>query len=103
QRNRGLQTIMFYSVAQHPSETALMLGGTQDNGGLRYLGHPLWQHVQDGDAFYAVIPIGSPTEWYLSMLFEQGTVIRSRSFGANGTFGGASDGIERGALDYFTF
>jgi photosystem II stability/assembly factor-like uncharacterized protein len=41
-RNRGLNTMQFYQVANHPQWAALVLGGTQDNGGAFYTGAPGW-------------------------------------------------------------
>ena len=47
--NRGLNTLQFFGIDQHPITTALVVGGTQDNGTLVYRGGPAWSHADDGD------------------------------------------------------
>jgi photosystem II stability/assembly factor-like uncharacterized protein len=47
--NKGLAITEFEFIAQHPRHEAFLIGGTQDNGTLRYEGEGAWQHVQDGD------------------------------------------------------
>ena len=54
-RNRGLQTTMFYHLTHHPVVPAVILGGTQDNGGLRFTGHPAWQETLGGDVTHTAI------------------------------------------------
>ena len=41
-RNRGLGTVQLYAVANHPEWSAVMLVGTQDNGGAFATGAPAW-------------------------------------------------------------
>lgn len=43
QRNRDLATLQFYHVTNHPQRAAVLLGGTQDNGGAFYTGAPAWK------------------------------------------------------------
>lgn len=47
--NQGLAITEFQFIADHRDHDAWMIGGTQDNGTLRYEGLGLWHHVQDGD------------------------------------------------------
>lgn len=47
--NKNLAITEFEFIAQHPEFEAWLLGGTQDNGTLRYEGQEIWYHVQDGD------------------------------------------------------
>ena len=47
--NKGLAITEFEFIAQHPRHDAFLIGGTQDNGTLRYEGEDAWHHVQDGD------------------------------------------------------
>ncbi len=42
-RNRDLATLQFYHVTNHPTWAAILLGGTQDNGGAFYTGAPAWR------------------------------------------------------------
>jgi hypothetical protein len=45
----------------------VLLGGTQDNGGQRYLGHPAWRIVTHGDGPFTAIEPKMPREWYIGM------------------------------------
>jgi photosystem II stability/assembly factor-like uncharacterized protein len=47
--NKGLCTTEFEYLAQHPQYDAWLIGGTQDNGTMRYEGGEVWPHVADGD------------------------------------------------------
>jgi photosystem II stability/assembly factor-like uncharacterized protein len=47
--NPGLGITEFEFLAQHPTSTSWILGGTQDNGTLRHKGNGEWEHVADGD------------------------------------------------------
>ena len=47
--NKGLNITEFEFLAQHPQFETWLLGGTQDNGTLRYEGEEVWFHVEDGD------------------------------------------------------
>lgn len=64
-RNKDLATLQYFGAADHASYEAVMLGGTQDNGAQRYLGHPAWQHSAPGDgAFCAISRTGDTHQWY---------------------------------------
>jgi photosystem II stability/assembly factor-like uncharacterized protein len=58
--NRGLCITEFEYLAQHPLWEAYLLGGTQDNGTLRYEGEEVWYHVQDGDGGDCGVNAGAP-------------------------------------------
>ena len=58
--NRGLCITEFEFLAQHPEHEAWLLGGTQDNGTLRFEGEEVWFHVQDGDGGDVGLNSGSP-------------------------------------------
>lgn len=47
--NKGMCITHFEYIAQHPEFDAWLLGGTQDNGTLRYEGGEVWYRVADGD------------------------------------------------------
>ena len=47
--NKGLGITEFQSIAQHARLDAWLIGGTQDNGTLRYEALGTWFHVRDGD------------------------------------------------------
>ncbi|MBI2358488.1 MAG: glycosyl hydrolase [Deltaproteobacteria bacterium] len=43
QRNRDLATLQFYHITNQPQWPAVLLGGTQDNGGVFYTAAPAWK------------------------------------------------------------
>jgi len=92
-RNRGLHTFQLYSVSQHPRASDLLFAGTQDNGGIRYTGHPAWRTVTGGDAFYTAIHQAMPNVWYATPTYDQGRVSRSLLFGAADSFSEQPDGL----------
>jgi hypothetical protein len=47
--NKGLCITQFEYLAQHPGVDSWLLGGTQDNGTLRYEGGEVWYQVAVGD------------------------------------------------------
>jgi hypothetical protein len=56
--NTGLATFTMNHLGQHPTEDAILYCGTQDNGGLCYLGDEAWTYVSGGDSGYFVV------NWY---------------------------------------
>ena len=68
--NSGLALTQFYSgISLHPSEFAIVLGGTQDNGTLRYNNSTTWAPVIGGDGGFTAINYDNPliqfgeTQW----------------------------------------
>jgi photosystem II stability/assembly factor-like uncharacterized protein len=68
--NAGLELTQFYSgISLHPSERTIVLGGTQDNGTLRYSNSPTWAAVIGGDGGFTAINPDNPavqfgeTQW----------------------------------------
>jgi PKD repeat protein len=53
--NSSLNVAQFQSLALHPSNANIALGGTQDNGTARYSGSPLWSQRIAGDGGLALI------------------------------------------------
>jgi BNR/Asp-box repeat len=47
--NDGLAITEIEFLAQDPGSSRWLLAGTQDNGTIRYVGQPIWDHVADGD------------------------------------------------------
>jgi photosystem II stability/assembly factor-like uncharacterized protein len=62
--NKGLCITEFEYLAAHPQFDAWLIGGTQDNGTMRYEGEEVWYHVQDGDGGDCGINEGSPYTCY---------------------------------------
>ncbi len=59
-RNSGLQTLTMNQVDHHPTEDAVVFGGTQDNGGARFTGEEAWLHSVWGDCGAFVVNWNDP-------------------------------------------
>lgn len=62
--NATLSITQFQSVAVHPYDPALVIGGTQDNGTNLYYGQPAWAHIDDGDGGATLIDQSNPSVMY---------------------------------------
>ncbi len=62
--NQNLSFSQFQSVALHPTDLALLLGGTQDNGTLLYNGGISWSLSDGGDGGFALIDQSNPQVMY---------------------------------------
>lgn len=91
-RNKGLATLQYYGFGQHPSLDAVILGGTQDNGAQRYLGHPAWEHSALGDGAFAAIDFSDTTKFYESRWWNFPS-FRSDAAGNPGTWQNKKTGI----------
>lgn len=89
-RNRGLQTMQYFFVAQHPQWESVLLAGAQDNGAQRYEGHPAWTLSAFGDGGYAAIDPTTPSRWYEGRFNLQNVALfgcfRSDTAGDPGSF-----------------
>jgi hypothetical protein len=101
QRNRDLGTLQYVSVAQHPQYEAVLLGGTQDNGTHRALGHTAWWLAREGDGGFVAIDPTTPTRMYSEYIGS--TFYRSDSAGAPGTWDEKHAGITGGSEFYAPF
>lgn len=77
--NPGLAITEFEYLAQHPTESAWIIGGTQDNGTLRHREDETWDQVGLGDGGDCAINSSSPQTCYRSYVFM--VAFRSRSAG----------------------
>jgi photosystem II stability/assembly factor-like uncharacterized protein len=59
--NKGLCLTQMEFIDQHPSSTAVVFGGTQDNGTEQYRGTPVFTHADDGDGGFVVVNQSDPT------------------------------------------
>lgn len=62
--NNTLSITQFQSIALHPYDPNLVIGGTQDNGTNRFSGNPAWTHVDDGDGGFTLIDQADPQVVY---------------------------------------
>jgi photosystem II stability/assembly factor-like uncharacterized protein len=92
-RNKDLATLQYFGTANHGTYEAIALGGTQDNGAQRYVGHPAWEHAALGDgAFCAIDKTSNSHRWYETRWYSF-PCFRSDSSGAAGTFAAKQSGI----------
>jgi hypothetical protein len=76
-RNRGLQTMQFYSLAQHADDANLVIAGAQDNGVPRYQGSAAWELSSGGDGFFVAIDPVDKFRWYSSYCFMSDGKVRA--------------------------
>lgn len=70
--NGNLTITQFYSgIALHPTDTTVVLGGTQDNGTLEFAGTPVWNFVLNGDGGYTAIDPVNPGIAYAETQWQQ--------------------------------
>lgn len=62
--NKTLGVTQFYTVTPHPTDSSFVLGGTQDNGSLRYESDIAWPQQNAGDGGPSVIEWDSPEIYY---------------------------------------
>jgi uncharacterized protein (TIGR03437 family) len=62
--NQTLNITQFYTIALHPADPNLLLGGTQDNGTDRYDGGLNWFHSRGGDGGAVLIDQSNPQVMY---------------------------------------
>ncbi|MBI4854078.1 MAG: hypothetical protein HY819_19965 [Acidobacteria bacterium] len=91
--NAGLNLTQFQSIAMHPTNPRITIGGTQDNGTNMYLGNEMWEHADDGDGGFTAIDQNNPSVMYHT--FFRVSLRRSDSGGRLGTWVDASQGINR--------
>ena len=95
--NTNLATIQFYPGASvHPDYAQvgarLALGGTQDNGTVKYGGSPQWDTIFGGDGAFSAIDFTVPDDvWYISA--QNLYVLKTTNGGAN--FAPAITGLPR--------
>ncbi|MEW6732303.1 MAG: hypothetical protein AB1489_13320 [Acidobacteriota bacterium] len=97
-RNSTLNITQFQSVAIHPTDPNITIGGTQDNGTNLYVGNDTWQHADDGDGGFAAIDQSSPNVMYHTYFNFPGIGIgpaRSEQGGRLGSWDDAFSGINQ--------
>lgn len=88
QNNTTLKATQFQSIAVHPTDADITIGGTQDNGtNMLLTGGTTWLHAVDGDGGFSMIDQSTPTTMYTTFFNQAGSQIGySRSL-TGGTFG----------------
>ena len=95
-RNLDISALQFYDLGQHPVYEAILIGGSQDNGGFHYSGAPIWKRTwvapelnpdkMGGDGVIAQI---DPFDGYIHYYGTGPEASASRSDDAGKTFGAA--------------
>lgn len=62
--NDTLNITQFQSIALHPTDSNIVIGGTQDNGTNRFDGDTRWTHIRDGDGGSTLIDQSNPMTMY---------------------------------------
>src|SRR5215813_8397080 len=88
QNNSTMRATQFQSIALHPTDPDISIGGTQDNGtDMLLAGGASWLHSDDGDGGFAMIDQSTPATMYHTFFNRTGAQIGySRSL-TGGTFG----------------
>jgi hypothetical protein len=87
QNNATLRATQFQSIAVHPTDPDITIGGTQDNGTERLSTGPVWLHSDDGDGGFAMIDQSTSTTMYHTYFNQAGTQIGYARSLTGGTFG----------------
>jgi photosystem II stability/assembly factor-like uncharacterized protein len=93
--NPTLGLTQFYpGLSIHPTNAAVAIGGTQDNGTVIYSGALTWNDVVCGDGGYTAIDFNTPTTMYAAC--QQFNIFKSTSNGAVGSWNASLNGINTG-------
>jgi photosystem II stability/assembly factor-like uncharacterized protein len=93
--NSTLATALFYpnGLAVHPTDPNISIGGTQDNGQLRYGGDISWAHTECGDGGTCVFDFVNPAIAYLTC-GNNGHIWKSVAGGKSGSWQEKTAGID---------
>lgn len=90
QNNTTLKATQFQSIAVHPTDPDISIGGTQDNGtNMLLTGGTTWLHAVDGDGGFSMIDQSTPATMYTTFFNQTNTQIgynRSTTGGGFGTW-----------------
>jgi Carboxypeptidase regulatory-like domain/Domain of unknown function (DUF4214) len=88
QNNTTFRATQFQSIAVHPTDPDISIGGTQDNGSEMLLtGGTTWLHSDDGDGGFAMIDQSTPTTMYHTYFNQTASQIGYARSLTGGTFG----------------
>ncbi len=86
--NSTMRATQFQSVAVHPTDQDITIGGTQDNGSNMLLtGGTTWLHADDGDGGFAMIDQNTPTTMYHTYFNQTSSQIGYARSLTGGVFG----------------
>jgi photosystem II stability/assembly factor-like uncharacterized protein len=96
--NKGLCITEFGYLAAHPQYDAWLIGGTQDNGTLRYEGEESWFQIADGDGGDCGINTSTPYTCYHTYYYMG--IERSTTGGGWGSWKGIGPNSHESSLFY---
>jgi uncharacterized protein (TIGR03437 family) len=96
--NQALNLTQFYTLALHPVDPNLLLGGTQDNGTNRYNGNLNWFHARGGDGGAVLIDQANPQVMYHTFLNRNSANGASPVIGPEISFDGGNTWARRGCF-----
>jgi hypothetical protein len=83
--NQGLETLQFYRITSHPVNPEIIIGGMQDNGGVRTGdGGESWQSIIGQDAMECFFDYTNPDIFYITL--NDGYLFKSLQGGLPNTF-----------------
>ena len=94
--NPTLNTAQFQSVAIHPENPNFIIGGTQDNGTLRFTGDAAWPAIAGGDGGFSLIDQSNPNILWQSFQNNNKTSTQSASFGPRVSTNAGTSFVDRG-------
>ena len=97
--NDGLSTLMMEHMGQHPTNSAILFCGTQDNGGLKYASNPDWSYSSGGDAGFQIINWSDPSKILSS--YVQSSIRRSTNGGQRYSYSDVSVSLSTGERALF--
>jgi CARDB len=92
-RNLDLRVTQFYDIDAASSDSALMVGGTQDNGTVLFEGTSDWRLIKSGDGLFSCIAPSNNDVFYAQHQSLDSTV---RSADGGRTWVAASQGLPKG-------
>ncbi len=96
--NQSLNITQFYTIALHPTDPNLLLGGTQDNGTDRYDGNLNWFHSRGGDGGAVLIDQSNPQVMYHTFINRNNANGASPVIGPEISFNGGNTWARRGCF-----
>jgi uncharacterized protein (TIGR03437 family) len=96
--NQSLNLTQFYTIALHPTDPNTLLGGTQDNGTVRYDGNPNWFFARTGDGGAVLIDQSNPQVMYHTFINRNNANGARPFFGPEISFNGGNTWTNRGCF-----
>ncbi len=96
--NSTLSITQFQTIALHPTNSNVIIGGTQDNGTNRYDGNSRWRHVRDGDGGSTLIDQSNPEVMYHTFFNQTRSGTSQAQMGPEISFDGGDTWQRRGCF-----